>query len=106
MRSLLLASALLLVGCEKKAETPVAAGPNADRGKQAYMTHCIACHSADPSKDGTLGPAVKGSSKELITARVLKGEYPPGYKPKRDSKLMVALPHVEKSIDDLYEYLK
>ena len=105
MRSLLIAGALL-VACDKKTDAPVPAGPNAERGKQAYIANCIACHSIDPTKDGTLGPAVKGSSKELITARVMKAEYPPGYKPKRDSKLMVALPHLGKSVDDLYEFLK
>jgi mono/diheme cytochrome c family protein len=77
-----------------------------DKGKKVYFANCIACHSADPSKDGTLGPAIKGSSKELIEARVLRAEYPPGYKPKRETKLMVALPHLKDAIDDLAAFLE
>lgn len=92
---------LFFTACsDKKAEQSPA-----DRGKQVYFANCIACHSADPTKDGTLGPAVKGSPKELVTARVMKAEYPPGYTPKRQTKIMVALPHLEKSIDDLVAFL-
>ena len=34
-------------------------------------------------EDGSVGPAVAGASRELIEAKVLRGEYPPGYTPKR-----------------------
>ena len=69
-------------------------------------TFTVVSGSEDPSKPGALGPAIKGSSKALITARILSASYPKGYKPKRTTKLMVALPHLKGSIDDLAAFLK
>ncbi len=77
----------------------------AARGKRVYMANCIACHSQDPAIDGALGPAVAGSSRELVEARVLRAEYPEGYTPKRPSKVMIALPHLEGEIDALTAFL-
>ena len=86
---------------------PVAASPAelAQRGRQVYMANCIACHSQDPSADGALGPAVAGSSYELLEARVLRAEYPEGYTPKRPSKVMIARPHLEDELEALHAYL-
>lgn len=70
------------------------------------MGTCIACHNIDPTKDGAVGPAVKGSSRALIESKLLRGEYPAGYKPKRETKLMPPQPGLAPSIDDLAAYLK
>ena len=59
--------------------------PEAERGRQIYTAQCTSCHSNDPAQNGPIGPAVKGSSRELIEARVVRGVYPPGYTPKRPS---------------------
>jgi mono/diheme cytochrome c family protein len=59
------------------------------------MANCIACHSMNPAQDGALGPAVAGASLALLEARVLRGEYPEGYVPKRPSRVMIPLPHLE-----------
>lgn len=77
----------------------------AARGRSIYMANCIACHSQDPSMDGALGPAVMGSSRELLEARVVRGEYPAGYTPKRESRVMIALPHLEPELDALAAFL-
>lgn len=77
-----------------------------DKGRQVWLGQCIACHNSDPAKDGPLGPAVKGSSRALLEARVLRGEYPPGYTPKRPSKVMPARPDLAPSIPDLAAYLR
>jgi mono/diheme cytochrome c family protein len=86
------------------------ADPNADpavaRGKQAYMGTCIACHNMNPALDGAIGPAVKGASRELIEAKILRGEYPAGYTPKRTTKAMPPQPALAASIDDLAAFLK
>ena len=74
-------------------------------GRGAYNANCIACHSVDPTQDGALGPAVAGSSLELLTARILHSEYPEGYTPKRPSRLMVPLPHLEERLPELAAYL-
>jgi mono/diheme cytochrome c family protein len=78
----------------------------AQRGRKVYAMNCMACHNSDPTRDGVLGPAVAGASRELIEARVLRGEYPPGHTPKRATKTMPPLPHLGPAIDDLAAYLK
>jgi mono/diheme cytochrome c family protein len=83
-----------------------ALSPEAERGRQVYLAQCSACHSPDPSKDGPLGPAIRGSSRALLEARVLGGGYPPGYTPKRPSAVMQAMPQVAGSLDDLAAYLR
>ena len=79
---------------------------SAEKGKQIWLGQCVACHNPDPSKDGTLGPAVKGSSLALLEARVVRGEYPPGYKPKRPTKVMPPRPDLAPSVSDLAAYLQ
>ncbi len=75
------------------------------RGRSVYMSNCIACHNPDPTKDGAIGPANAGSSEALLEAKVIHNTYPPGYKPKRDSNAMIALPHLAKEIPALHAYL-
>jgi mono/diheme cytochrome c family protein len=82
------------------------ADPATTRGKQVYLAECIMCHHSDPSKDGSLGPAVKGSSRELLEAKVLRATYPPGYPPKRTTSLMPAMPQLAPKIPDLAAYLR
>lgn len=79
--------------------------PEAEAGRKVYVSYCTACHAMDPNHDGNLGPAVAGSSRELVEARVVHGSYPPGYTPKRSTSAMVALPHLEGDIDALTAYL-
>jgi mono/diheme cytochrome c family protein len=77
----------------------------AARGRVVYMANCIACHNMDPNVDGALGPAISGSSHELLEERVLRAAYPAGYTPKRDSTTMIALPYLAADIDALTAYL-
>ena len=75
-------------------------------GRRAYVANCTACHNPDPAKDGTLGPALAGSSLALVEARVLRAEYPPGYTPKRPSQLMPAQPYLKSEVPNLAAYLE
>ncbi|HKP97416.1 MAG TPA: cytochrome c [Fibrobacteria bacterium] len=83
--------------------------PNADpevlAGRGLYLANCIACHNVNPALDGSLGPAIKGSSLELVKARVIHGEYPPGYTPKRATRIMVKLPLMEEDVEKIQAYL-
>ena len=79
--------------------------PAAAEGRQVYAANCTACHNQDPNQAGALGPAVAGSSAELLEAKVLRGEYPSDYLPKRESHAMVPLPHLAKEIPALAAYL-
>jgi mono/diheme cytochrome c family protein len=75
------------------------------QGEVLYATHCTACHNRNPDKDGSLGPAIKGSSLELVQARVLHGAYPPGYSPKRPTHIMQQLPLTEEDVQAIHAYL-
>jgi mono/diheme cytochrome c family protein len=99
-----LAAALLALpacgpGGGKQAADPAA------RGRRVYLSNCTACHNPDPSRPGSVGPPIRGSSRALIEARVVRAAYPPGYTPKRKSRLMPAQPHLARSVDDLAAFL-
>jgi mono/diheme cytochrome c family protein len=112
--------ALLLAGCgdqpapppEGKGSTPapassaIATAGSAAKGKQVWLGQCIACHNPDPTKDGPIGPAVKGASRALLEARVVRGEYPSGYTPKRPTKVMPPRPDLAQSVADLAAFLQ
>ncbi len=95
-----LAGALLLGACGESATTP------AEKGRQVYQAYCTSCHASDPARDGPVGPAVKGASRELLEARIVRGTYPPGYKPKRPSAIMQPMPNLAPDIDGLAAYLR
>ncbi|MCE2392020.1 MAG: cytochrome c [Proteobacteria bacterium] len=89
-----------LTGCAERDETDPA-----QAGHQLYRGICIACHHLDPTLDGPTGPAVACSSFELLEARIVRGEYPPGYVPKRPTRLMPAQPYLAERIPELAAYL-
>jgi mono/diheme cytochrome c family protein len=99
------APCLVLVALSLACQPTGDEGP-VERGRRAYVANCLACHNADPAKEGTLGPAVAGSSLALVEARVMRAEYPPGYTPKRPSALMPPQPFLKAEIPDLAAYLQ
>ncbi len=114
----LLAAELLLGACGQDDKPPatgstgsappgLAATPDGlATGRQIWLAQCAVCHNVDPAKDGTIGPAVKGASRELLEAKLLHASYPPGYKPKRETKVMPARPDLVAAIPDLAAYLR
>jgi mono/diheme cytochrome c family protein len=95
------AAALALAGCER-----ATLSPEAERGRQVYTSQCTACHAFDPAQPGAVGPEVKGASRELLEAKLLRGSYPPGYRPKRPTSVMPPQPQLAPEIDALAAYLK
>jgi mono/diheme cytochrome c family protein len=95
------------IGCESKpgAVPKDPFNPAFERGRTIYQTQCTACHNSDPRKSGSIGPDVFGSSNELLEARVLRAEYPRGYKPKRETHQMATFPHLKAEINFLTVYL-
>ena len=75
------------------------------RGRAVFLANCVACHNNDPSRDGPIGPAIRGSSRELLLARVLGSDYPPNYRPKRPTKIMPQFPFLRDEIPNLAAYL-
>lgn len=77
----------------------------AQRGETLYRNVCTTCHAQDPTQDGVLGPPVAGASVELLEAKLVRGEYPPGYEPKRTTNQMPPLVHLKDYVGDLAAYL-
>jgi mono/diheme cytochrome c family protein len=99
-----IAGLIALCACGK---SPREAGesPAAVEGRRVFIANCASCHNVNPKLDGSLGPAIAGSSRVLIEARVLHQAYPPGYRPKRGTHLMRPLPWLAPKIDDLTAFL-
>lgn len=98
MTALALAFALSIPSVTLKAQSG-----RYDQGKQIYSNNCVQCHG-DP-KVGAFGPPNYGSSLELIRSKVLKGEYPPGYKPKRPTSMMPRFNLPDDNLEALYCFL-
>jgi len=80
--------------------------PLAREGEKVYQNVCIACHNGNPNLDGAIGPANAGASEELLSAKVLRGEYPTGYTPKRPgSTTMPRFEYLADKIPALAAYL-
>jgi len=110
----MIATALFGVACSDGSSTPKGAASNldpaqtaaAERGRQIYHNVCIACHNADPTQPGSLGPPLVGASLELIEAKVLRAEYPPGYTPVRPSQTMPKYEYLKDRLGDVAIYLQ
>jgi mono/diheme cytochrome c family protein len=105
MRSLALPGALFVL-CAACSPGEQSGAALIARGKSVYETNCTACHARDPRADGPVGPANACSSTELIRAKVLRNEYPPGYAPKRDTQAMIPLAHLEPELPAIAAYLQ
>jgi mono/diheme cytochrome c family protein len=99
-----LLASLALNACAKPA--PLTASTAVAEGRRVFAVNCSSCHNINPNLDGAVGPAIAGSSRALVEARVLNQSYPVGYKPKRPTHLMRALPWLAPKIDDLSAFLQ
>lgn len=100
--ALLLALALLACSAQEEGGSEAAL---ARRGAQVYQSNCTACHALDPAQPGPVGPPIAGSKLALLEAKVLRNEYPPGYTPKRDTKAMIPLVHLEPELPAIAAFL-
>jgi mono/diheme cytochrome c family protein len=95
---------LALSACNKQELAPGQA--RIQKGRTLYTLRCASCHHpADPRRDGSLGPAIAGSSRALLEARILRAEYPPGYAPKRATQLMPRLTATPEELEALHAFL-
>ena len=93
-----------VMACNAEETDPEAA--LAARGAVIYDINCTACHAREPGQKGPVGPPIAGASLELLQHKVLRNEYPPGYVPKRDTRAMVPLAHLEKDLPALHAFLQ
>jgi len=86
-------------------ESEESGDPAVAQGKKIYRNICVVCHNADPNQAGPLGPAIAGASRELLEARLLRGEYPTGYTPQRNTQQMPRFEFLEPNLDDIAAFL-
>ena len=109
---------ILVSNCEKKsieqeeAETDqeilnntVALTTEIEKGRMVYFANCVSCHNNNPKKPGSIGPEIYGVSIDTLTQKIVYGNYPENYRPKKTSKIMPAMPHLNKKISNLHAYL-
>ena len=78
------------------------------RGQGTFATFCATCHNyRDPFSAGVQGPPIARSSLKLLQAKVLRGEYPDGYTPKRPGPItMPVQKNLNQRMGDLYAFLQ
>jgi len=81
-----------------------------DRGKRIYLSTCIQCHNKDPNVKGPIGPEMVDAPLEVMTSKVMTGQYPAtlpaGFVPKRKTKAMRKLPHLQEDIPAIYAWVQ
>ena len=90
---------------QKKLNTTVALKTNIEKGKMVYFANCVSCHNNNPKKPGSIGPEVYGVSIDVLTQKTVSGKYPENYRPKRTSKIMPSMPHLNKDISHLHAFI-
>jgi mono/diheme cytochrome c family protein len=98
--------AALGLACSQGSSDDTSPTSAAQRGHQIYGNVCIACHNADPTQPGSLGPPLAGASQALLEAKLLRGEYPPGYTPSRPGQTMPRFEHLRNHIPELAAFLQ
>ena len=110
---------MLISSCEKKSITQketesesdqkklsnIALTTNIKKGRIVYFANCVSCHNNNPKKPGSIGPEVYGASIDVLTQKIVFGKYPENYRPKRTSKIMPLMPHLNKEISNLHAFI-
>jgi mono/diheme cytochrome c family protein len=80
------------------------------RGKKLYSANCIACHNKDPNLKGSIGPEMVDAPLEVMTSKVMTGNYPEklpmGFVPKRKSKAMKKITKLQKDIPVIHAWVQ
>ncbi len=108
----------LVSNCEKKnlkqkeaevdknnQKNSVALTNDIEKGRTVYFANCVSCHNNNPKKPGSIGPVVYGVPIDVLTKKIVSGKYPENYRPKRTSKIMPLMPHLNSEISNLYAFI-
>ena len=108
----------LVSNCEKKnlkqeeaevdknnQKNSVALTNDIEKGRTVYFANCVSCHNNNPKKPGSIGPVVYGVPIDVLTQKIISGKYPENYRPKRTSKIMPLMPHLNSEISNLYAFI-
>ena len=66
-----------------------------NRGRVMYTTRCTSCHNSNPDLQGSVGPALRGVTEDLLTDRIMNGK-----------GAMPAQPRMKRFIPAIREYLR
>ena len=108
----------LVSNCEKKnlkqeeakvdknnQKNSVALTNDIEKGRTVYFANCVSCHNNNPKKPGSIGPVVYRVPMDVLTQKIVSGKYPENYRPKRTSKIMPLMPHLNSEISNLYAFI-
>ena len=90
---------------QKKFNNTIALTTDIEKGRMVYFANCVSCHNNNPKKPGSIGPEVYGASIDVLAQKIVFGKYPENYRPKRTSKIMPLMPHLNKEILNLHAFL-
>ena len=90
---------------QKKLNNTIELTTDIEKGRMVYYANCVSCHNNNPKKPGSIGPEVYGLSLDVLTQKIVSGKYPEYYKPKRTSKIMPSMPHLNKEISNLHVFI-
>ena len=90
---------------QKKLNKTVVLTTDIEKGRMVYFANCVSCHNNNPRKLGSIGPEVYGVSIDVLTQKIVSGKYPENYIPKRTSKIMPSMPHLNKEISNLHAFI-
>ena len=90
---------------QKKLNNTIALTTDIEKGRMVYFANCVSCHNNNPKKLGSIGPEVYGVSIDVLTQKIVYGKYPENYIPKRTSKIMPSMPHLNKEISNLHAFI-
>ena len=90
---------------QKKLNNTIALTTDIEKGRMVYFANCVSCHNNNPKKPGSIGPEVYGASIDVLTQKIVFGKYPENYRPKRTSKIMPLMPHLNKEISNLHVFI-
>ena len=90
---------------QNKITNSVALKTDIEKGRMVYFANCVSCHNNNTKKPGSIGPEVYGVPIDVLTQKIISGKYPKNYRPKRTSKLMPLMPHLNKEISNLHAFI-
>ena len=90
---------------QKKLNNNISLTTDIEKGRIVYFANCVSCHNNNPKKSGSIGPEVYGVSIDVLTQKIVSGKYPENYRPKRTSKIMPSMPHLNKEISNLHAFI-
>ena len=90
---------------QKRLNQTFALKTDIEKGRTVYFANCVSYHNNNPKKLGSIGPEVFGVSIDVLTQKIISRKYPENYNPKRTSKIMPLMLHLNNEISNLNAFI-